>query len=416
MGYFVELPKRYHPDFRVPNRQPTGPVEVDFSTAPKGLIRYWIGGQLVPLLGPPVAQGNSTADVEAKVFRGAKSLTTVDYGSLAESDSTPVSGAQDRTFIAVINHTSSNAGFIFTLGGGGIGSDGQRWSVRVDGSTGLRIEIQGSGYTSSLPANNGRHFVACRLDGTKLAGHTLFVDGQKEQATGGSSVNTNASNNIRLLGQDTGSTTKNAVDAIEWAAFFDRALTEAEIEAVRQDYYGRLLKPVGRYGYFAAAAGGGSTTPQSVSGSMTMSGTLSTVFAANQSVSGSTTPTGDLTKLIQATLVGSSSPQGTVVKAVSKLLSGSVTLTGANQRRIEKVLSGSMTPTGTVATTFAALVSLAGSTLLSGLVNTVFLPGIGLVGNVVDYIRGAIKSLIKPIVTQNPEKSKNARSKRKQPN
>jgi len=100
----------------------------------------------------------------------------------------PIFGSAARTIIFVEKGTVTNDR-LFTIDT--TGGAGERWTVRNENDT-LRIEIQGSGYTSSLACGNATNWThcACRLDSTTLADHDLFSNGSKESATGTNSVNT----------------------------------------------------------------------------------------------------------------------------------------------------------------------------------------------------------------------------------
>lgn len=101
-------------------------------------------------------------------------------------------GTNARTWTGWVK-TTDTTGVLFSIDDGTTGSNGTRWTVRLAGAGVLRIEIQGSGYTSTLDINDGNwHFVAVTFTGTTLAGHVLYMDGSSVNATGANSVSTTA--------------------------------------------------------------------------------------------------------------------------------------------------------------------------------------------------------------------------------
>jgi hypothetical protein len=113
-------------------------------------------------------------------FNGASQITS----------SAVRTGTNARTWCGWVK-TTDTTGVLFSIDDGTIGSSGTRWTVRLAGAGVLRIEIQGSGYTSSLDLNDGNwHFIAVTFSGTTLADHVLYMDGSSVNATGANSVNT----------------------------------------------------------------------------------------------------------------------------------------------------------------------------------------------------------------------------------
>jgi len=248
------LPKQYHPDFSNPRVKPKGQVEIDWSNpVTRGLKRYWLGNNLVDLVAGSHLSPAGSGLAEVVVDKGSKTFkfqTSGTTGGLVDFAITPINGSQNRTFLGEIFHTDSNNGYILNINptSGGSGSTGDRWAVRVDTSTGLRVEIQGSGYTSSLAANTGAHFVGCKLNGTTLGDHTLYVDGSNESASGANSVSTNATYSARLGSRDNEGVI-DPVEFIKWGALWGRALSDREIESIRLNPY-QVLKPKNDPVYF----------------------------------------------------------------------------------------------------------------------------------------------------------------------
>lgn len=140
-------------------------------------------------------------------------------------------GATPRTVILGFDKgTSTDANYVSL----GVATAGQKWSFRTL-TNALRIEIEGSGYTSSLTVSSGYNVAACRYDGGALSGHTLFLNGKSEAATGANTVTTSATN-FRVLGDPHGNgAITGANDLLYWLYMFDDALLDAEIYSIMNE-------------------------------------------------------------------------------------------------------------------------------------------------------------------------------------
>lgn len=109
----------------------------------------------------------------------------------ANNPNTPILGSQNRTFSCWINPDStSNNHTLCHFGGDKFNNSSARWTFHIR-PEGLRIEVEGNGYTSDLqPSTNSWQLVACILDGNQLGDHTLYLDGSTESTSGSISVNT----------------------------------------------------------------------------------------------------------------------------------------------------------------------------------------------------------------------------------
>ena len=179
----------------------------------RGLVSAW------PALGPSgklrdVIKGNDGALTNFDIS-SAWSVDSNGHHLLLDGtndhvlcDSSPVSGSQSRTIVMRIRADSWLSGdgdeghFVSIAEAGSVGGTGERWTIRPDNASGstayLRVEIQGSGYTTTgLPMTEGTwHTIACVLNGTTLGDHELYVDGRAESATGSGSVNTHSDSKI----------------------------------------------------------------------------------------------------------------------------------------------------------------------------------------------------------------------------
>jgi hypothetical protein len=163
------------------------------------------------------------------------------------------------------------------------------------------------------------------------------------------------------------------------------------------------LTPAGALEKLVIKSESGSMTPSGViqkqvnldkSGSITPSGIVNTKVVVLQSVSGAITATGSLLKRVSKSLLGSFTPSGLIAKQINKSTVGSVTPSGSILKRVELLKSGSITPTGILDTIFATMLNLAGSITLTGILNTLYVPFVG-VSKAYARIRGVVRGVIK---------------------
>lgn len=112
----------------------------------------------------------------------------------------PATGSTNRSNYMWIKPDTLSGTFV-EVSSYGTNSTGERWSfkLRQSSSNLLRIEIQGSGYSSSLvPSTGSWQFVGATLNGTTLGDHELYLDGSTESASGSNSVNTGSTQNLHI--------------------------------------------------------------------------------------------------------------------------------------------------------------------------------------------------------------------------
>lgn len=268
---------------------------------------------------------------------------------------TPVTGSQNRTVLMVVRNDNNNS-VLVSIDNGTNGSNGQRWSFRMNLGP-LRIEIQGSGYNTSLTPTTGEwHVVVCRLDGTRLGDNTIFLDGQSEQAAGGNTINTNAAYDLDF-GKGYG-TSADFTGDVALALFWDRALSDAEILALTDDPFGPF-RPAPIEKLVAA-----SSPTISPAGSVTPSGAL--MLETAKTLAGSATPTGTVTRRTSKTLAGSTTTTGTLGRHTNKTLTGAVAPSGSVIRQTAKTFIGSTTPSGILSVGLVKLLTLVGSVTPTG--------------------------------------------------
>ena len=143
-----------------------------------------------------------------------------------------ITGSQNRTVLMGIALGASQPGAATTtfccLG---TNSTGTRWELN-EASNNLRIEIQGSGYTSSLGITNGQyHQLGVVLDGSTLGSHRLFVDGAFENTSGAGSVNT-GTGDFRISDSSNTGGVRSFDGSTIYCYVWDRALSDAEVLAI----------------------------------------------------------------------------------------------------------------------------------------------------------------------------------------
>jgi hypothetical protein len=131
---------------------------------------------------------------------------------------------------------------------------------------------------------------------------------------------------------------------------------------------------------FAVDAGGPTEYTQSVSGSITATGAMSTALSLVRSYAASITPSGSLAaaatfaRAYTATITAT----GAVVKMTARAIAGSIAAAGAITKQIGKGLAGSIESAGSAASASVRLAALVGSLTASGSLTTEKTEGGGL--------------------------------------
>lgn len=125
-------------------------------------------------------------------FDGASSFDGVD--DEINFGTSPITGSTNRTWVGWARYDQTgSAYYMFNMGegNGASSANGADWRLRDDGEGDLRLEIQGSGYSSSLNLpTSSPGLVAVTLDGSQLGDHTLRVGTNTEQVSGTNSIDT----------------------------------------------------------------------------------------------------------------------------------------------------------------------------------------------------------------------------------
>ena len=125
------------------------------------------------------------------------------------------------------------------------------------------------------------------------------------------------------------------------------------------------------------ASGGGTTYNQSVSGTVTPTGTTTLAVRVVMALAGSLTLTAALAKRTSISLTGAVTAAGAIAKRAGKSLVGSVTGSGSLKRSTSTTFSGSTTPTGALSESAVLQKAVSGAITLSTTIATVLIHGGG---------------------------------------
>lgn len=124
-------------------------------------------------------------------------------------------------------------------------------------------------------------------------------------------------------------------------------------------------------GAVAASGAVTKTISKAFSGAITAAGTVTERLVVTLALSGSITATGSLSRTIRKLAAGSITAVGALTKKTSKALSGTVTATGALTKKVSKTLVGAITATGSLAELMIVTLATAGSITAAGVVSGV---------------------------------------------
>jgi len=195
---------------------------------PKGAASY--AASLTDLSG----NGNDATEGTAPAWASNTGWTFDSISDYLLVPSLGISGSANRTVIASTYLTAASPDsqdYVFCFGPD---ASTNYASFRVRWNTGniLRMEIEGTGYNSSLTLNGQTNYiVAARLDGTTLADVSLFIDGSKEDCSGTETLNTVEGGNV-IGSHNNSSLSFYAGIIIRAFAVYDAALTDGQIDAI----------------------------------------------------------------------------------------------------------------------------------------------------------------------------------------
>ena len=146
----------------------------------------------------------------------------------------PATGSANRSLFTWVN-ADALSGTFEVLSEYGTNATDERWAfkMRQSSSTLLRVEIQGSGYSSSLVPSTGQwEWIGIILDGTTLGDHTLYLNDSSEGASGTATLNTGTTENLHIMAA--AFFTGNEIEGkIAHYNFHSKALSESEIQEIR---------------------------------------------------------------------------------------------------------------------------------------------------------------------------------------
>jgi len=323
------MPQINQPTLRKPGEQPQGPVVVDWSNGlTKGLIFAKIGDTKVNLV-------NGDVPIETNITRGTGAggrWTSATDNDASEDNfeykALPFYDVTDAAGVTMVTITRFVAGGLFT----GLVAKGSAASPRAlnylfgtrgDGSefyfghapTGSFIDVfSGLNIPSSKAA-----FVAARVGGGDIK---FWVDGSTVTTTYPGTLTANTSP-LTLHATTNMEVEQNSFSEQYLTLLWNRQLSDAEIEALRQDAY-QVLRPVVDLPLFVGAAGGGSTTITGT-GAITL-GAVEVAGAAERALTG----TGAIT-LAPTEVAGTAERK---IPGSGALTLGPITVSGAAEREI----------------------------------------------------------------------------------
>ena len=289
------------------------------------------------------APDDDTYDLNIRIVNGATILAAADSGGTFASVATNITSTTDTTSsVTAFAHVNTTA-------------DKTTW----DGGS---VEVQ-QAYTKTKGADN----VSIEVDFVEFTGNYTTGASTTDQAVAGSLT-------------PSGALEKQVLKEL------DGSVTQS----------GSLIKQIDKLldgsSTFTGAIQALKTILQSVAGSITTTGALVTQLLLGQLNAGSVTVSGDILKQANKINAGTITTSGALQKQISLGVFGTITLSGVNQRRIDKILDGSLTPSGTVLATFVAMLSIAGTITMSGILATLFIPFVA-APKIATFIKGVVRGI-----------------------
>ena len=194
------------------------------------------GNELLILRGPSGVTDQSSSGFNA-TYQGGMGVTAdtgsggvsaFDFNGSTHYMTLPplgISGTSSRSVFAWAKFTAVDSSTVWTLGDK---TTGQKFTVRQDSGF-LRVEIEGSGFTSTLATPTATWLlIGVTFSGTTLAGSTLWVGNSSQSATGANAVNTTDLAEIGRNNRGTSPTTP-MLGRLDDIRAFSRVITSTEI-------------------------------------------------------------------------------------------------------------------------------------------------------------------------------------------
>lgn len=210
--------------------KPQGDLAVDWNEdITDGLRAVWLDHRQNLVTGKYATRNTGVVDLWDGVGKGSRFQNNgMDTGE------TYFSGSEDRTVLGFWDVTTLADETFFAQGSS---VSFERWEL-LEASGALRLEIQGTGVTSSLSTpNSSSYMVGARMDGPTLGDTTLYVGDQSQLLVNATTLNTNTSQTF-LIADSIASASRDITDArMRWAYVWNRALSDDEIKEVRLNHY-----------------------------------------------------------------------------------------------------------------------------------------------------------------------------------
>lgn len=257
----------------------------------------------------------------------------------------------------------------------------------------------GSSFQGALILCEFSGYTATPLDASSAGGQTYTTSGTKTASTGNTAAVAQASELVvGVMSMTDAGDTSNAAITDPPVGFtsltvqqitnntpyvaYEAAYLESTTLSGAQSVSWSYTSADASNGYSAAiatfkASGGGTAYNQSVSGTITPTGSTTLAVRVAMALAGSVTLTAALARRTAISLTGAVTAAGTIAKRAGKSLAGSVTGSGSLKRSTSTKLAGSTTPTGTLSETAVLQKSVSGAIALSTTIATVLIQGGG---------------------------------------
>ena len=186
------------------------------------------------------AGGAAAGATGALAREGGRAVSLPVFGASVQTDFVGYAGAQARSVVVWAQLMDQVAGDRSTLVHWGQAVLGRKWSLVLDTSRRVRLEISGGAVNGETAVPMGEWvMIACTFSGTKLSDTKLYLNGELEPHQSSSSVAVNTLASAMEIGLQFGALHRWQGELDELAVF-DRALTAAEVHALYERGIGRL--------------------------------------------------------------------------------------------------------------------------------------------------------------------------------
>jgi len=237
------------PNLLIPGKKPVFATRVDRTHSIGSACRYAALSHIADIASSATLteQGNTVRDIG--VFDSTQFFRNQDITSAAETGWTfntfypEFWGSHDRTFVIVAYvGTWKSSSYIISYGENATNT---RWTWRAGDLAGgpFRLEIQGSGYNSSIaPSDNSNFFGAC-CSGSDLDNSYFYYNGTTENMSGSNTINTSNTAYPPAIGSSVDAGTTKAQSGLSIFAVygFAKKLSIGELDELYADPYQFLI-------------------------------------------------------------------------------------------------------------------------------------------------------------------------------